>query len=135
MKLTLILGAQGVILDNYSNNFSAFNIIEEIASPSFPVLSPPVEWLLVFERDCPDEQTLTVTLSTELNREQIHEVDRELGFGNKARLRLRMSMLPGFSLSHPGKFEFIVKHGDKTLGSYSIRINSIGKVKMESDVS
>ncbi len=134
MKLTLILGAQGVILDNYSNNFSAFNIIEEIASPSFPFLSPPVEWLLVFERDAQDGQTLTVTLSTELNGEPIHEADRELGFGNKSRLRLRMAML-GMPLSNPGKLELVVKHGDKILGSYVIQINSIGKVKTESDVS
>ena len=132
MKLTLILGAQGVIMDNYSKNFSAFNIIEEIASPSFPFLSPPVEWLLVFERDAQDGQTFTVTLSTELNGEPIYEVDRELGFGNKSRLRFRMAML-GMPLSKPGKLELVVKHGDKALGSYAIQINSIGKVEMKVD--
>lgn len=132
MKLTLTLVAQEVILDVYSNTFSAFKILEEIASPSFPVALPSIDWLLFYERDDEEEQTPTVTLSVELNGEKIHEVDRELGFGNKLRFRSRVA-ISGLPLSNPGKLELVVRHGDKTLGSYAIRINSIAKVEMKVD--
>jgi hypothetical protein len=125
MKLKLIFCAQGLILDRGTNNYSAFNILDEIASPNFPANFPPLEWLTVFEKEYQEEEQPTITFRTALNGETIHETKRKINFEGKRRTRLHIRF-DGMPVSNPGDLELIALYKDEVLGSYTVDVKNIG---------
>lgn len=121
-RLKLLLCAEGVVVDQRTNNASVFTILEELSPQELPSVLPQFVILALFERDEEEPETREFRLTLSLNDESIFGQDMKLDFKGKRRMR-QMVHLGGVSIEKPGTFVTSVALGDQAVGEWNITVN------------
>lgn len=119
-----VILSQSSALDNTSNAFSLFNIVDEIVVDAFPAKLGPVDLCALFKRDIDlDNQIQLITLELEFNNKQLFLITLEIDFKNSNynRTIVKIRDLP---FDEPGEFSMIYSIGDKEIGRYDVAVNS-----------
>jgi len=121
LKSKLLFPAEGISVDQFTNNASAFNIIEQLNFQSLPVVFPKLVVLTLMEREASDPQEFGANLTIVLAGNEIAKIALEFKFQNSLRHR-NIVTLGGLPITQPGIMEiFITVNGEKIV-SYSIEV-------------
>jgi len=120
----LLLCAEGVSVDQRSNNATMFNVIDQLNFRHLPVVFPKMVIYSVFERDNGDPETWDLELLICIEgSEVVHELV-PIKFLGKKRVRNTLT-LGGLPITQPGKMEISIYEKGKRnrkLLSYSIDV-------------
>ncbi|MEW6379010.1 MAG: hypothetical protein AB1611_05320 [bacterium] len=132
MKCIISFCAEAVIIDSRTNNVSAFNLLEELHSPSFPVFIPRILFFALLERDDSDLNRYDLTLKVNNNEQLLLEVPTSADFQdpNKTRNRLIIE-IGGLAIPSAGELGFTLIHAEQTVCSYSVKVMQIGKPQVK----
>jgi hypothetical protein len=117
----LLLCAEGVVVDQRTNNTSAFNILEQLNFQSLPVVFPKMVILSVLERDKGDPEKWKGRLRIDLAGSVILDRPVEHNFQGKTRSR-NMITIGGLPITQPGIMEISLVKGDEKIMLYTIEI-------------
>jgi hypothetical protein len=129
-----ILFARHVIIDKSTNTASIINMIENIASHSFPVMIQSFYIFILFERENSETVAEPPSMKIEIknNDSLIFNQSNELNFGDKKRHRWIVGFNT-FPVEHPGKLSANLLCDDEVIGSYEIEVytNIQGEIRGE----
>lgn len=126
MHCIISFAAEGIIRDVKTNNISAFNILERIASPGFPLFIQRMFFFSLIEKDDEVENRSDLMLLINNNQQPLAEIPIPLDFQDKSRIRqiVEIGSLP---IPAPGKLTYHLMQKDKQLCEYSVVIELVGK--------
>jgi len=130
MHAILCFASEGVIRDTQTNNISAFNILEQISSPGFPLFMQKMFFFCLLEREEGDPATVELRVIASNNDQTIVEVGSTVNFQEKNRNRL-IIQIGGLAIPSPGKLVFTLKKDEELLCSYSVEIKKIGEPEVK----
>jgi len=122
----LMLFAENIIRDTQTNKISAINIIEELASPGFPLFMAGLNVLTFLEREKDDEQTINFLLKLRLNEDELAGLEVDADFQGKLRNR-NIVTVSGLVLPNPGILKAVLFHNDKEFASHEVLVQKIGE--------
>jgi hypothetical protein len=117
--------AEGIIRDSQTNNISAYNILENINSPGFPLFIPNIFFFSLLEKKNTEPNINNFTLTVSNNKQSLLDIPISSDFQDKHRCR-QIVKIGGIAVPSPGLLTFKLLQGKKELCSYSVRINKIG---------
>lgn len=122
-KLNLVFCARFVTLDSTTNNISAFNILEEVISDSFPIMLPELSVCAFWESPRVINENFQIILEVKLNENTLFEQELTQQFQGKLRFR-NVINFQGLTLDTPGKLKFSFYSSDrkKLLGSHELAV-------------
>jgi len=121
-RLKLFLCAEGVIVDQRSNNVSVFTILEEVTPEELPIVLAQFVVLAILERDEGDPEKCDCTLALSLNDEGMFEQDMVVDFQSKRRVR-QMLHFGGVAIEKPGTLTASLELGGEEVGEWRITVN------------
>ena len=127
----LLICAEGIVIDQKSNNVSAFNILEQLNFESLPVVFPKIEVLSVFERDEGDPQEYPVSIRITIAGSEILNQTVAHNFRDKKRSR-NMFTVGGLPITQPGTLKISVCKGNESLISYTVEVTVPKKAAVKS---
>ena len=118
----LLFCAEGVVVDQMTNNASAFNILEQLNFLSLPVVFPRMFILNLLERSKEDPKNWKGRLRIDLAGSVILDQPLEHKFEDQLRSR-HITTLGGLPITQPGIMEIsLVDENDEKIISYTIEI-------------
>jgi hypothetical protein len=132
LKVRYIFLCEGASVDQFSNQVTAFQIIEDMTLPSFPMLIPKFAAVasLVKADDDPDEQVLAFRIL--LNGEEIVSQEIHPLFRGKEKTSSRVVFnFGGLPLMAPGVLEARIEKDNHVLASYSVTLKTLQKVEVQ----
>ncbi len=130
MELRLLLCCETSVVDARSNNLSVVNIVEELSSPSFPVVVPKLSVIILLARQEDEPQLVSARLRLALADQTLFERGLELSFQYRTRVRQLVDM-HGLVLPSPGTLRVSLFVGDQEMGRWLIEIKSIGQPQVD----
>jgi hypothetical protein len=126
MNLRFLTASESTAIDSRTNALSLFNVLEEILSPSFPVLIPKISIIALLERTL-DEPTVleSVTLEIRMDQDLLLTTPMNIDFQGRPRIRAIVEY-QGFVVHRPGALTFTVRNADEILGIWRINAGQIG---------
>lgn len=123
IKTKLMLCAESVVRDVDTNTVSAFNLIEEISAPGFPLFVPKLTVLAILERDAADPTAPSAELVMTIDGLQLHKSPVRVEFQDKLRTRAIITY-GGVPIPKPGPLiiEMQVAGGETTQVSIAVRL-------------
>jgi len=126
----LLLCAEGVAIDQKSNNASAFNILEQLNFVSLPVVFPKIVILSILERDKGDPEKWRGKLRINLAGSDIVDQPLEHNFQGKPRSRSILT-IGGLPITQPGTMEIsLCENGNKII-LYTVEVTVPERPKVE----
>jgi len=130
MKCLIAFAAEGVIRDIQTNNISAFNILESLASPAFPFFVQKIFFFSLLTKTDGDDNSYNLQLIVKNNEQKLLEIPIKADFQNKLRNR-QIVEIGGLPIPAPGLLSFhLLKEADE-LCVYSIELQQMGKPRAE----
>lgn len=117
----LLLCAEGVAVDQRTNNSSAFNILEQLNFKSLPVAFPKMVILSVLERDEGDAEKWSGEICVSLAGSDIVKQTLKHDFRGLPRSR-NILTLGGLPITQPGTMEVCLLKEGKKIISYTIQV-------------
>lgn len=130
IRAKLLLCAEGIVIDQRSNNVSAFEILEQLNPPSLPIVHPKMVVLSVLERDEGDPDKVPVTIRFSIAGSEIVNQIITHNFHDKKRSR-NMFTVGGLPISQPGILEISMYRDDKKLMSYRVEVTAPKKATIK----
>ncbi len=126
MKLLFFTCAKFYSVDMATNAISVFNVLEQISSPTFPVVMPSFATvtMLAREPDEPEKQTLQIRFT--LDRKKLADLAVEANFQGGLRHR-SIGEYAGLTIPKPGMLQVALRFNNKTHGTWMIEIKSSDK--------
>lgn len=118
----LMLCADNVIVDRFTNNASAFNILEEITPEGLPFAYPRFVVLSILEREISDPAKLECTLQIKIAEEIIIDQKVIVDFQDKLRSHSVFSIF-GMPVPNYGILQASLLCEERELGHYDIKVN------------
>ena len=122
--------ADGIVRDAISNNISAYNILETISSPGFPLFIQRIFFFCLLSRDEGESNDYELNLKVLNNDTEIMDIPVKAQFKNKPRNR-QIVEIGGIAIPTSGNLTFILYHRGSVICSYSIEIKDISKPKVK----
>lgn len=134
ITLQYALAAQRLVRDAQTNSVSAFDILEELQSPSFPLMLQRLDAIAVFEREEGDPRKPKSTVSVKLDTKLLFEGDLTVDFDNVLRTRSFLSFA-GLVIPGPGtiNIEFIVAGEKKGFVNIPVQAVSLTASSLKQD--
>jgi hypothetical protein len=124
IQIRYCLAAEGVIRDVETNNFSAFNILEELRPEGFPAFLPKISFLSTWERNLEDPREYDMEFTLKLDEEMLTEQPITMNFGDSTKHRQTINM-QGLLIPRVGNLVFKLRTADgQAEGSYSIEVKA-----------
>lgn len=117
----LLLCAEGVVVDQKSNNVSAFNILQQLNFNTLPVAFPKMVILSVLERDAGDSDKWNGEIRISLASSDILNQPLKHDFHGLPRSRSMMT-IGGLPITQPGTMEVCLCEKGKKIISYTIEV-------------
>jgi hypothetical protein len=131
MKCIISFAAEGIIRDAQTNNISAFNILENLSSPGFPLFIQKIFFFSLLDKETEVENMFHFNLILKNNDNILIEVPVDSNFQEQARNRqiIEIGALP---IPAPGVLHFQLMKESIELCTYSISIQQIGEPSINS---
>ena len=126
MKLILLTCANSAVTDTATNNVSLFHVIEELQSPSFPMLLPSFTIVSILQRESGDRKKTLLHYRLKLGRKTLVELPLEIIFEGKKRHRTT-GIVNGLTIPQPGILKAELRLKNRILGSWSIEVSHTGQ--------
>lgn len=123
-KTTLFCCSEGASIDARNNTISAFNIIEQINSPGFPVLLARVCVIALIVRDETDPPQVGLQLIVESGNQHVVSAPVDVNFFQRLSMRV-VTEFQGLVISTPGVLRFWLRNGQENLSHWDIMVNQI----------
>jgi len=133
MEATLLICANAISVDQRSNTLSLFNILEEINSPSFPMVVPYMVLVAMLTRGADEPNVFAdLTLSMDVDGEVFFQGNlNPADFQQKLSSRLVVDM-QGLIVPKAGMMRVVMSRPENPIGLWKIRVNNIGPtIKVE----
>lgn len=130
MKHIIAFGAEGIVRDAQSNNITAFNILERLSSPSFPLFFPRIFFFCLLERNIDEPPQCDFKLKVINNTETLLEIPTHSNFKDQTRNR-QIIEIGGLAIPAPGNLIFTLIHEESSICSYSIEVKQIGEPQVK----
>ncbi len=127
-KVKLLLCAEGVVIDQKSNNVSIFNILEQINVEMLPAIIPKMVILSVLEKDESDDIEWKGEYSISIDGKEMGRKLLKHNFRGFLRSR-NIMVVAGLPLPKPGTLEIALLKEEKKLASYTIEISAPKNIK------
>lgn len=126
MKSIIAFCAEGIIKDAISNNVTAYNIIEKISSPGFPLFVQKIFFFCLIEKKDDEPESVDVTLEVSNNGKKLIDLKLRPKFtvGNRNR---QIVEIGGLAIPAPGEITFSLQYNKDIFCSYSIEIKQTQK--------
>jgi len=121
IRAKLLLCAEGVVVDQRSNNASAFNILEQLNFDSLPVAFPKMVILSLLERDEGDPDKWNGEIRITLAGSDILKQPLKLDFRGLPRVRNTLTV-GGLPITQPGAMEVCLFEEGKKRICYTIQV-------------
>jgi len=122
----LMLFAENIIRDTQTNKISAINIIEELASPGFPLFMAGLNVLTLLEREKDDAQTINFLLKLRLDENELAGLEVGADFQDKLRNRSIVT-INGLVLPNPGILRAVLFLNEKEFALHEVSVRKIGE--------
>jgi len=130
MKCIISFAAEGIILDSRTNNISAFNILESLASPGFPLFIQKMFFFSLLLYEIETDEGAVLKLVVKNNDQLLIDIPTSANFKKKNRTR-QIVQIGGMAIPTTGTLSFHLMKEANELCSYSIEVNKIGDPKVE----
>ena len=134
MTFKLLFCSDSAVIDLRTNTLSAFTVIEEIGSSSFPLVLSRLTVVSIITRTADEpsrpDWTLRVSLGTQRLLDGPFRVDFQQRLSTKA-----IGEISGLVIPSPGVLRVDVMAGTDSLASWEIRVNQIGQQQSPSFLS
>ena len=130
MKCIMSFAAQGIIRDAQTNNISAFNILETLSSPGFPLFIQKIFFFSLLVKENDTENLFDLNLIVKNNEQNLLETPIKADFQDQMRNR-QIIEIGGMPIPAPGILSFHLMKESTELCSYSIEIQQVGKPRIE----
>jgi len=122
--------AESVVVDKNTNNVSVFNMIEELKSHGFPVLSRKLVYFFFMTRDKTNAEVQKGSLVISLDGEELNRFPVQIDFHDKLRTRAIIT-IEGYLIPKPGTLSAVLILRGKEYGRWEVDVQQIGKPKVE----
>lgn len=126
MNCIISFAAEGIIRDVKTNNISAFNILERIASPGFPLFIQRMFFFSLIEKGDEVVNRSELRLLINNNQQTLVEIPISLDFQDKSRIR-QIVEIGSIPIPAPGKLSYHLMQEEKQICEYSVVIELVGK--------
>jgi hypothetical protein len=126
VNVLFALCAAGVSVDRFSNRLSIFNVLEQIASPGFPIWLPEVTFVVGLRREDNEEQRIEGHVRIELGDNVIGQPNAvvvDFEGGNTARQIMNFQGLP---VPTPGDLTFRLFLPNNQVAAVTIPVTRAG---------
>jgi len=126
MNCILSFSAEGIVRDVDTNNISAYNILEQLNSPGFPLFKQQVHYFAFLSREDAEPSNYDLNLVVSNNDQTLLEVPLTADFQDQLRNR-QIVRIGGIAIPSPGQLIFRLLHGEQELSVYSVQITLVGE--------
>ena len=130
IKVRLFLCADSAAIDARTGSLSAFHIMEQLSTPSFPVAIPRVAVVAVVTREDSDPSNLQLQLQIFSGNQQLFVGPMAINFVQQVTART-VAEMHGLVVPGPGVLTFLLLNGEEKLGSWTVNINQIGQIPLQ----
>jgi hypothetical protein len=128
MELLLLTCSISAAVDQSTNSASIFNMLEQVAAPSFPAGIPQMVVFSLVSKLPSEPQVGNLRLLITLDSQPIPLLDAPMGVDFQGKLRTRViANLQAMLVPSPGLITVSVLEGARTLGSWKIDVMHIGQ--------
>lgn len=131
ISVKLLLCAERVIRDAESNSITVVNLLEDFASPGFPLFIQNMCLFALTERQEDDAQDHQFLFKIHLNDNELVSLEVQSKFGDKLRHR-NIINVSGFVIPNPGQLKLSLFHEDKEVAEYLMQVKKIGPPEIKS---
>ena len=124
MKPLLFACAQSTSLDVRTKSASLFHLLEEVSSPFFPMLLPPLSVFALLQREPGDPSAVSFTLRIAIDGDVMSESPFPIDFGDKMKAKAT-GELQGYITPRAGKLEFALIDAGRVFASWSIVMTQV----------
>lgn len=124
MHFKYAICAEGIIRDAENDRISAFNLIDDFASPGFPVLFPRLACVFVIGREEGDEDTAQGEFIGRFDETVFFQTPAQLDFKGRATQR-NFLQLQGFVVPRPCRVTVSLNVGGEELGAWSFNAQAL----------
>ena len=127
MKIVTFLCAKNVVIDQFTNQVSVFNLYERITVLTFPAIQPQFSVLIVAKKEKHDEDTVTARLKISMDEDVIFDNPAEISFNGADGTRFLIT-LPAIPIPHEGDLNVTLYRNKKifaTLSNDAVQINPV----------
>lgn len=124
----LAIAAESIVRDAETNTVSIFKVLEEIATPGFPLVIPTMMVVFVLERDSDDADPQNPALVIWSGGEETSRTSISVQFKGKPRTRAFVR-LNGLTVPGPGDLKFALEIAGSEKGAWSIPVKLVDDVQ------
>lgn len=124
VKTRYALCAKRVLQDTNENTISAIDLLDQIATPSFPVLIPRLSLVWSLERDGNDQPHYPASVAFLLDGVLLQEFDIEINFQASNRTR-NIVGIGGIVLQNPGVLLIQFKRNNNVEAEYEVQVEAV----------
>jgi len=129
MRLISALCCESVVVDQFTNRVSIFNLLEEVITPTLPVGIFVVANFALWERE-PGEADSRASLIVRMNTNQLTQLPFEIAFQDKSRCRTIVG-LSGIVLNEVGQLTFEITVGDAIYSTWRVPVSLVAQQTAE----
>ena len=126
IQVKLFLCADSAAIDMRTNALSAFQIIDQLHAPSFPVAIPRISMIASLTREATDPSDVTLQLQIHCGNQQLYAGPVQINFLQQLSARTIVDM-HGLLVPAPGSLQFLLSRDAEALSSWTILVNHIGR--------
>ncbi|MBL7068805.1 MAG: hypothetical protein ISS34_03000 [Candidatus Omnitrophica bacterium] len=123
IRSVIMFCAEGVVQDAQTNNISAFNIFQRLASPAFPLFIQKFYVFNLLEREDSDPAIIDCRIVITNNEIELFSFPARIDFRN-SNLTRSIGTIVGLSITNPGTLTFTFYMGSTSLASYIIKVDN-----------
>lgn len=125
MRCVLIAATELCVIDARTNNLSLINLLQDINSPTFPVVLPKLALAVILDRQENEQQQITTSIRMAIEETQLFDVPFQIDFQGRLRVRAVADM-QGVLLPRPGVLKASLHYENAELGAWTLSVNQIG---------
>jgi hypothetical protein len=126
VRSKLFFCSDSTSIDARSNALSAFNIIEQLNAPSFPVVVPRLAILIFLSREEGDPSVVQLQLQIFSGTQQLFGGPLAVNFVQQLSTRTIVE-LNGLLVPAPAELRLVLRDGDQLLDTWTVTVNQVGQ--------
>ncbi len=121
MKLLLLAAAERIIRDSENDRMTLIDIVDSMASESFPYYIDGLSLLIIYHKEGGDGEKEVATITIKNNDDILTVQEQDVKFGERIGNRT-VTVINGFVLPQPGTFSVLIEHKGVAIGDWTVPV-------------
>jgi len=130
MIITLWACSETILQDSQTNVVSLINVVDEISSPSFPIILPKFSLVALAKREIEEDNNPQLRAIATLNNEPLFQTEFILSFLDKTRARA-VIVVQGIIIPGPGTVRVSLFSPQAELAFWEIIVTATGQPQVD----